>query len=424
MRLVLVNPHTQNFGKSVAGVLLRRKDFLKYDYFVDFFIKRKGKNVAFLIDGTRTSFSGIGLSSFFSWKSFAWLELVLWMLLNGINPSRVKVYFDVSELDSENDILFDFSRSIVDINDQKKLSLNRFQGITIIHFTHYFKDVKTLADYIRTIPRCVVVAENDLMRNPFFRKYFDFVREVYHLPFAYGERFVVRNEFEGRVNKCLALGSITRIKNKDFLEFFGDSEGLHPMRKRIYGSPADCEKEIDCLIHGFNDTLNVREIEIGDSILVRLAKKHLPFFLLEKLYPTPQIAYFKFDIVEKLNAYKMFLCSEESVGLPSINVFEGMATQNVYVGIDDSMYTTLGMKPGIHYIGYKENDLEDLLEKIRHYQANPDKLYEIARDGYAFVRKHFSRKNVADVFWYDLERLSRDFHKSGSCRFLCSFKKN
>lgn len=423
MRLVLVNPHTQNFGKSVAGVLLRRKDFLKYDYFVDFFIKRKGKSVAFLIDGTRTSLSGIGLSLLFSLRVFAWLELVVWMLINGINPIRVRVYFNVSKLDPKNDILFDFSRSIIDINDQKKLLLNQFQGITIIHFTHYFKNVERLSDYIKTIPNCVVVAENDLTKNHFFQKYFNYVKEVYHLPFAYGERFVVQNKFESRINRCLALGSITRVRNRAFLDFFGDSEGLHPMRKRIYESLADCTKEIDCLIRGFDDTSNVREVQVGDSIFVKFARRHLPFFFLEKLYPTPQIAYFKFDIVEKFNAYKMFLCSEESVGLPSINVFEGMATQNVYVGIDNPMYMALGMRPGIHYIGYKEDNFDDLLEKIRYYQANPDKLCEISMAGYNFVRENFSRENIAHVFWRDLEDLSHEFSSSGSRIFLCSFKK-
>lgn len=423
MRLVLANPHTQNFGRSVLGFFLRRKDFMKYDYFIEFFIKNKGRNIAFFVDGARTSFSGIGLSLVFSWKFFVWFEVFLWMVLNKINPLSVKIYFDINKLDPKNDILFDFSRSIVDIDDQEKLSLNRFKGLVFVHFTHYFKDVKKLAEYIKTIPHYVVVAENDLTTNDFFQKHFGFVKEVYQLPFAFGKRFVIRKDYDKRINKCLALGSITRVKNQEFLEFFGDIEGLHPMRKKIYGNADSYTKEIDCLIRGFEDTSNAREIRSDDSFIVRLAKEYLPFFILEKFYPTPQITYFKFDIVEKFNDYKMFLCSEESIGLLSINVFEGMATQSAYVGIDDPMYIALGMLPGVHYIGYKENDLEDLLEKVRYYRENPERLRVIARAGHDLVRKYFSRERVANVFWYDLENLSQTFSVSGKIYFKCSFKK-
>ena len=423
MRLVLMNPHTQNFGRSVSGALLRRKDFMKYDYFIEYFINDKQRDVAFLIDGTRTSFSGIGLSWFFSLKFISWIELIIWMLLNKVDPFRVRVHFDVSELDPKKDILFDFSRSIVDIDDQNKLSLNRYAGMVLVHFTHYFKDVKRLAEYLRTIPNYVVMAENDLTTNGFFRKYFGFIHKVYHLPFAYGRRFAIRKEFENRINKCLALGSITRVKDQEFLGYFGDSEGLHPMRKKIYANPEAFSEEIDCLIRGFDDTSKVREVGPGDSILVRLMKKYLPFFLLEKFYPTPQITYFKFDIVEKFNDYKMFLCSEESVGLPSINVFEGMATENAYVGIDDPMYTSLGMIPGVHYIGYKENDLQDLLQKVRYYQQDTEKLRKIAKAGNDLVRERFSREKVAQTLWQDLGVLSEEFSASRSTDFPCSFKR-
>jgi glycosyltransferase involved in cell wall biosynthesis len=423
MRLVLVNPHTQNFGKSVSGVLLRRKDFMKYDYFIEFFIQDKKKDVAFLIDGTRTSFSGVGLAAIFSWKLFSWLELVIWMLINKINPFDIEVYFDVTGLDPKNDVLFEFSRSIVDIDSQEKLQLNRFEGLKIVHFTHYFKDVKKLAQYLKKAQNYIVIAENNLTNNVFFKKYFSFINNVYFLPFAYGKRFVVEKDFSLRMNKCLALGSITRVKNKEFLDHFGDQEGLHPMRKLIYSDPKKYVNEIDCLIRGFNDTMTVRDLQSVDSFLARIMKRFLPFFLLEKFFPTPQISYFKFDIVAKFNDYRMFLCSEESVGLPSINVFEGMATGCVYVGIDDPMYTALGIQPGVHYIGYQENNIDDLLQKIQFYQNNPDLLQDIARAGCAFVQETFSRKTVADVFWCDLIKISQNFSKIKSTDFVCSFER-
>ena len=121
MRLILVNPHTHNFGKSVSGVLFGRKDFLKYEYFTKYFIKNDNREVVFFIDGTRTSFNGVGLSVLFSLKIFSYIELFVWMLLNKINPFKVKVYFDIKKLDPKKNILFDFSRSLVDVDDQRKL---------------------------------------------------------------------------------------------------------------------------------------------------------------------------------------------------------------------------------------------------------------------------------------------------------------
>ena len=301
-------------------------------------------------------------------------------------------------------------------------SLSQFKGISIIHFTHYFKDVRKLSGYIKTLSNYIIAAENDLTKNEYFRYFFPFVKNVYQLPFAFGVRFTPRTDYDSLVNKCLALGSITRIKNKEFLDFFKDAEGLHPMRKAIYDQAATYKNELDSLIKGFNDMANARKISSDDSWMSRLAKEYLPFFILEKFYPTAQINYFKFDIVDKFNHYKMFICSEESVGLPSINVFEGMACKCAYIGIEDPMYTHIGLIPGVHYVVYKKDDLEDLILKIRYYQSHPDELEEIAEKGYDFVKRNFSREKVAEVFWRDLEMISKEFSKNNQVIPVCNFK--
>lgn len=423
MRLVLANPHTHNYGRSVSGTLLRRKDFSKYDYFVEHVINDSEKEVAFFIDGTRSSFSGIGLAAIFSWKVFAWLELLVWMLLNDINPFRIRVYFSVEALDARNDILIDFSRSIVDIDDQSKLALHQFKGIVVVHFTHYFKNVVKLSRYLKTIEYHIVVAESDLLKNPFFQKYFPEIQSVYHLPFAFAERFVSQQSWMKRLNRCLALGSITRVKDEAFLDFFKDMEGLHPMRKMIHQDINANEGIVDSFIRGFDDMSKVRKVFEGDRFITSLMKHYLPFFLLEKFYPTSQITYFKFDIVKKLNEYRMFLCSEESVGLPSINAFEGMAAGTAYLGIDDDMYTGLGLVPGVHYISYRKDDYSDLLSKIQEYQGREGDLRRIAEIGQQYVRKHFSRQRIASLLWSDLEKISSHFSRTREIIQVCSFRK-
>jgi len=127
--------------------------------------------------------------------------------------------------------------------------------------------------------------------------------------------------------------------------------------------------------------------------------------------------------VQKYNDYKMFVSPEELVGLPSVNVFEGMACKCAFIGINDPIYTDIGMIPGVHYIDYN-GDFSDLVEKIRHYQNHPQELKKIAEEGYNFVKRNFNKKSIADVFWDDLEKISRNFSDNKEVDIICSFVKN
>jgi spore maturation protein CgeB len=88
------------------------------------------------------------------------------------------------------------------------------------------------------------------------------------------------------------------------------------------------------------------------------------------------------------------------------------------------MYKRIGLMPGVHYIAYREGDFGDLLNKIRYYQNHSDELEMIANAGKKFVRKTFSRKRVAEVFWQDLERILNKFSSTKNLTVSCSFNKN
>lgn len=421
MRLILANPHTHHFGKLVSGELFRRKSSLKYSYFLTEYRNRPDQ-LAFYCDGTRSSFGF--LPPLFP-IVFATIELYVWMIINGLNPFRFRAYWNVEKLDPDTDILLDFSKSLVDISEKKIKNAiwSQYKGIVCIHFTHYFKDIRRLSKNFKLIKNYVIIAENDLTFNGFFKKYFPSVEFVYHLPFAYSNRFFYKKEYKDRTAKCLALGSIVRVKNSDFLAYFGDQEGLHPMRKTLHLEANSYKKEIDSLILGCEDPDVSRKINHGDSLITKFFKRNFPYFIIEKIYPPLQIQYFKFDIVDKFNDYKMFISPEESVGLPSVNVFDGMTCKSAYVGIEDSMYTNIGLISGVHYIAYKKDDLEDLISKIRYYQGHPEELERIAENGYDFVRKNFNHENIAKLFWKDLERISEKFSEYGKVISVCSFKK-
>ncbi len=424
MRLIFVNPHTFAYGNPVSGLLFRKRMNLKYDFFNQFYIKDARKNVAFYVDGTRTSFN---VDFPFFALGFSYLELLAWMLLNKINPLNIKVYFSIKKLNPQEDILFTFARSVINVSkrNESKFEVHKFPGLVCMHFTHYFQKIKKLSKYVERIPHCIIVAESDLTNNAFFKKYFPTVETVYQLPYALSERFIVREvDFGKRRNTCMALGTLCPVDERAFFDFFGEGSVLHPMRRILYIHHQAFPREIDSFMKGFTNVKDFKKRDEHDSFGTQLLKKTLPYMILERIIPVPQKEYFQFDIVEKYNTYKMFVCPEEIIGLPSVNVFEGMACQCAYIGIEHPMYTDLGMIPGIHYITYKENDVEDLVSRIRYYQDHPRELQAIAQQGYHFVKDNFSRKKVSEVFWDDLCRISSRFVRRGKVVVVSSFKKN
>ncbi len=109
-------------------------------------------------------------------------------------------------------------------------------------------------------------------------------------------------------------------------------------------------------------------------------------------------AYMKFDIVDTYNQYKMFVNPEECIGLPGIGFAEGMACGCAYLGLkDDPMYLNVGMKDGIHYIGY-DGTIDDLCEKISYYQSHEEELERIAENGCQHVKQIFNPEKIMISF--------------------------
>lgn len=414
MRLILKNPHCSGHGKTVAHTILRKKLIFKYVYLIDY-LKDKRKKTAIFVDGTKTSFSVIGIKLIFFKKFFSFIELLLWMAINRINPFQNRIYFNSKKL-TKHDILVDSCRSL---NDKIK----DFKGIHLIFFTHYFLNAEQTAEKLKKIPNLLAVAENDLTTNSFFLKYFSFINQVYHLPFVFGQRFESLRNFSERTNKCLAIGTIAPVDDENlvFREFF-KCDILQPMRKIIAENAEKYKSEFDSKITLFKNFSTIDKAIFKKQWHTRFLLKHLPF-LLKIAYADQHKNYFKFDIVEEFNSHKMFVCPEELIGLPSVNVFEGMATGCVFFGIDDPMYTNLGLIPGVHYIAYEKDNFGDLVQKIRYYQKNPHLLEKISKNGCSYIRNNFNSYAVAEIFWKDLQKISDSFFATGNLKIDCSFVK-
>jgi spore maturation protein CgeB len=346
------------------------------------------------------------------------------MLFNGVNPVKTKVYFDIKAFNPDQDVLVDFVRS-VKLSELEKTGYEIYKGVIVFFGTHYFLRIKEIVSYLKRIHYPLFVAEHNLAQENFFQKYFDWVDEVYQLPYAFGERFVEKTPFSKRENKCFALGSVAPIErsNEDFFNFFR-IEVLQPMRQLILEKAANYPNELVSVVRRFENYSFRQPPTPDDPWHVRILKKWAPPFIFKILFSYAHNQYYKFDIVQKYNQYKMFVSGEEVVGLPPINAFEGMACGSAYIGIDHSMYKRIGLMPGVHYIAYREGDFGDLLNKIRYYQNHSDELEMIANAGKKFVRKTFSRKRVAEVFWQDLERILNKFSSTKNLTVSCSFNKN
>lgn len=243
------------------------------------------------------------------------------------------------------------------------------------------------------------VNEIDLGQNDFVRKFINIVGvKSIACPYIFADRFYNKNK--KRLNKIMAIGTLSTCKGhpdyKLYREFF-KTEWIQPLRKMIFDHANDYPKEIDSYISYILE--DKKQINRTDNWFIKIVKK-----IKNRFTPWTQSKYTSFDMVEKFNEYKMFVCPEELVGFPGIGFVEGMACGTAYVGLNAYYYRQLGLVPGIHYISY-DGTMEDLVAKVRYYQLHTEELDTIARAGETFIRNNFNTKIVAERFFADLEKL-------------------
>ena len=345
MRIIFHNPHETNLYKTpISFFLEKRISVQKYTHLLDYFIERKDKIYFFIDSYNLDSKSGIK-------KIFPNIGFYIWLVLNKINPSRVKVITNHLELRKE-DILFFFH--INNFTNQqgnlskKRLELNKkfieISSFKVCHITHYNHSIKYGSLNLLDAKVDLLVSENNLFKNSrYFKTYYKWYnKDVLVLPFVPKDKFKNITNFSTRINKAIATGTITLNMDKDFYEYFSHTN-LHPIRKEIYEN----KKYLTDVIDSF----------ISPIIEDKLSHSH------------KQSNYFSFDIVEKYNQYKMFIVPEEISDLPAIGFVEGMACGCAYIAKVDKMYEDIGLINGVHYIGY-DGTLDDLCNKIKHYQEN------------------------------------------------------
>jgi len=380
MRIVFHNPHAdQWFGIPVNYFFTRTKSVEKYKFIFDQVYTKQGK-IFICLDYSNCLVNG-SIISFIRRFFPPIIEFYIWTIINKLNPFKFKI-LKINDL-KKNDVLFSFLISHFTnlsgaFNRSRKSLVDSFKttkALKVIHLTHYGYNASIGSKNTQEANIDLFISENNLSKNSyFFKNYFNwYKKDVYNLPFVPKKRFKKLNEFINRKNKALATGTLTSpIKDMDFLFFFRDGQ-LQPMRLEIYKNQ-----------HILNDHI--------DSFIYKFDRKKAG---MQKCY--------SFNIVEKYNEYKMFICPEECIDLPGIGFVEGMACGSAFIGKKDPMYENIGLIDRVHYIGYN-GTLDDLTKKIEYYQNHNDELEKIANAGNEFVKLNFNETRVFDNFIKFLEK--------------------
>jgi hypothetical protein len=399
MRIILHNPHVSVWYKTNVGDVCNKvKSIGKYSYIFDWLYDNKDSKVYVYIDNIGTCLSA-GI-----------IEFWVWVVINKLNPFRFKIVRSLKKT-KYNDVFISFLYgNLTTLNgkiekSQKKLieKLRGAKAYKVSHLSHYGYNAGLGASNTKEAGIDLFISESNLKKNSnFFNQFYSwYEKDVYIMPFVPQKRFDVCTPFSQRINKAMAMGTITfPIADKDFISFREDGI-LQPVRLLIFQNAVQIKNLIDSYISRIDDRNTEQREECIESGIVKYlrliwwnVKKRIRLLnyiicLYLKIRKNQSYAhdrsYMKFNIVTKYNEYKMFINAEEVIGLPGIGFVEGMACGTAYIGLKSPMYGDIGMQDGVHYIGY-DGSLEDLCKKIAYYQNHDGELRLIAENGYAFVR--------------------------------------
>jgi hypothetical protein len=389
LKIVIYCPHKNVWFKNpVKNILKRQKVPNKYSTLFNNLIESNHR-----IYITTKLYGDFGFIGFLK-SIFDPVELFLWCFLNKISIKKIRFIFNKRGLLKKDVLLLMYYGALTHESDclakkGEKIAklLSGLKIFKIVHMTHYIYNVDIGNRNLEILKPNLLVAENNLKNNsPFYKKYFSNIdSNFYQLSYTPSDKFTTKSTFLSRVNKMVVTGTITfDIKDERFIDFFKHNE-LQPLRRKIYQNSYQYPDQLECLISDLNESRIIAGADTKSHIL----KKIYSLFFSKH----PQSKYFKRDIVEIYNSYRMFTVPEEICNLPAIAFVEGMACGCAYFGLDDPMYRDLGLIPGIHYVAYDGSEF-DLIHKVQFYQSHPDELEKVANSGFEFVKNHLTPKIV------------------------------
>lgn len=406
-RIVFINLHGNEFlVKTINKILFGQSCAVKHGYLLQHLLSRDDIEVCSFITKRGLSLSYTTQNPLL--QAFRFLEHRFVLHKNRIPFSKIKVISDSRELRPD-DILIAYSYYAPNQLSEGFMP-DCTRVICQIHFNTQYGDLeKAFAPH-------AMYNEADLQKHSAMWKH-DlpwYENRFITIPFVSEDRFTVKKSWHERKTKAVSVGTITYMHN--ITEFYGDpcAQPARAMCRRL-------AKKCPDIIDSFNfDYLEDQQPDAAgaktegknqkDSQQKKSnALKKILHRLHSKATTGHQNRYYSFDMVDKLNSYRMAVVGEEIMGIPGIGFVEAMACGCAFIGQRKGYYEDLGLIEGVHYIGYDGTE-KGLEETIRKWQepSRQEALEKIANTGQKFVKENFNKDVVARKLIAELLAITPD----------------
>ncbi|MFM6994749.1 MAG: glycosyltransferase [Sediminibacterium sp.] len=293
---------------------------------------------------------------------------------------NIEFIFSIEDLNRKCDVLLNFNSHLGRTEFSQRLK--KFDGLKIYHVNDYFwnqpgSELNKLFESIG-VDYLIGYASHDKHCKYFQDTFKNYIGKVIPLPFGYSDRFKNIVPFNERKYKAVALGSVNPLrpleypveKFRESANFFPDESWFHKFRRKLVLQKANIEPFIDSMLPEF-----------------------------------PRIKDFNYDLVKKFNEYRMFVSDESIFNFPPAKYFEGPACGSVLFCADHDCNKEFGFIDSVNCVMYKEDDINDLTEKISYYMQHENELLNIQKQGYNYVTSKFSHRQVASYLVHTINNL-------------------
>ncbi len=328
------------------------------------------------------------------------IKLKIWAIVNGFNPAKCKLLLKPEDVVEDTFLLVSYIGNFSSYSGMVECAglvqyLNRVKGKVILNMNHYPYHPTIGSKAIKNLRFDYFWAENDLRKNSgYFRTHFGGYSQPFIVtPFAVRDRFANKIKFLDRKPKALAVGSVSlKMSNDpDFVGYF-KHDNLQPIRDELFnGIPNNFKDIVVSHVSHINDGGSLRPVRAAPNVTSSIKN------WVHNVFNYGQRKYHSLDMPDLFNNYSMHIVGEEVVGMPGIGFAEGMMCGSVFIGLDDPMYTDLGMEPNKHYLTYNGNYLS-LLQTVNNSLKNRIMLKHISEAGAEFANKNFKGSAVFNSF--------------------------
>lgn len=380
-RVVFVNLHGNEFlVKTLNKIIFKQSMAVKHRYLLDYLLDREDIEVCTYINERGLSLSYTTRNRLL--QSFRFLEHRIALKKNGIDVSKVTVLKSARDIRPTDIVVVYAYYSSTQLGWAEAPDATRV--ICQIHFGTSHAELER-----RFAPHAMYNESNLQKYSGMWRRDLPwFTGEFLTMPFVYEPRFQSKKPFADRKCKAVSVGTITYMHN--ITEYYGDP-CAQPARRNCRLLAKECPEVMDSFNSDYLEDQQGKQRKPTSNPVIKTFRR-----IHDKFTTGHQKQYYSFNMVDRLNDYRMAVVGEEIMGIPGIGFVEAMACGCAYIGQTTGYYEDYGMKEGEHYIGY-DGTKEGLRSTIEYWQRpeNQAELERIAASGCRFVRENFCGPKVA-----------------------------